>query len=1441
MKRHGFSILVTILALVAAIAISMTAPAGAAAATQDVSCVRIEVTGLKENDLRAQFKMNRAFAAGDEAVIYIKPQDASARLRIRGDDSSTTFLQAYFGGDTNLVNIGDGWYAARFTVEKYDDQGEPDDSYTTSKLYVTIDKYTTAVGDVFYLRDMSVNDTAVSNSTLLSYYSKSSDYPSVAGSETVAVDTGSLTYEWPVMSADDFYTKEYFGDNTLPTYDTSMYTWQINSGLNGAVNLPEVQLAATGRYQDVTNVNDDLIAALTTTTFADANNMIFFISDGFGQNFIKLTEFFAGDVIMNDLPNRGLSYTSSYAKPGNTGFGLITTDSAAGGTALSCGYRTRYSYEAVDYNGNPISQITELLRPSKVIGVATTGWAYDATPAVYGGAHETRGSQEAIAAQMTAFGPDLWIGEGMKDYANKSFFTGAVADQDVAYLSQWPDNSGAYSGRSKVWINLIEDVRYSDSFTSGHPTISQMMAFSLAWLQAKSFEDNDKGFFLMFENGMTDDAGHKNDCYKVIGETRASSEAMAVALKFACENPDTIVIHTADHETGGLKLRSGWKEDVTKIKFTTSGHSNQEVEVFAIGKGTEMFNGQYIFNAQVGKLTGALMGLTMGSAEAEFDISAILNGEVIAVEVVETDPVDPIEGKRLQAYADKDGVTGITWTFNDISMKAHDNCSVDIRVPDGATYLEIIGVTSNGAEESIKAFPTDRTVNYMPLFSYYSIGFKPESDYAKLRFRVTGTFADKSCVFMDNLSINSDLIDFTVFDISGISPEDNVTVWVSDEEIEPPLPEGLPVVRLTADDAGSDRFQIQTNIGIAPGDEIELWINTNGLEYAMKESNDSTYFRSYNAKFKDQTTITDIGNGWYKLTCTVPSTYVQETESGKATLRLKIETRRQGYGVVAGEYIDIYKLRVNDTVYLFNDDGDPGAIKLRAWDNPSSVTASIEYIPEDTLPAQIVANLESCAIFKGFNHSVKGDYTYIQFKINTPVAANSTVSYDFMPYGIYAANFKYAGIRLASNQDTKLLRTSGTSSIATEGNGSDYIAADPAPTIVALGNGFYRVTFTTKTDIQGGLCLRFVVNKEDKNYDSMCDIAFDNLTITSGSNVLKCSFNAGNIVSNERNDIRAKYDNGTAFTIKRGEQLYWDMTVVCPEIAVADHEVRTEIFSDFYISQNLSLGSDITYVIRTVTGSYDMDGVRVRFSADDKISGLTAGTPGENGRYEFRFTGITPQMLDVPIRVEIITEDAVKCKVLSLLDYLDYVYGNFPEYRDLIDGLKLYCGASQTYRSYLYSGENVAAGMTVPVTEAPASVKGAGCEDGSPAKFLSATVVIDYINRIKFYFGTNDVQNTVVKVFNSSNVVVQELSADDFIYDAAKDRYSFRTDGIFASKFGETYTARLYVNGTETAWATYSINSYINSKWNDSSDKLRNLVRSLYAYGAAAEDFVNNN
>ena len=369
----------------------------------------------------------------------------------------------------------------------------------------------------------------------------------------------------------------------------------------GTVTVPDAVLQ--GDFEtEVTNVTPELKQALATAIatpdyFKDPKNIIVIISDGMGITHVRASEVWSGELIMTQLPNIGASKTLT--REG------IYTDSAAGGTALSTGYKTTKLFAAMDAEGNDLKSVSELAREQgKLVGIVTNAELADATPAVYS-IHNKNRSQGGtkMCEQEVVFGADLFMGNGYGDYS--TYFS---STSNELYPITQANNMKLYRQASDLVNHFDDDIKMwavfggtankfarFDTTSKNYPNLQQMTAYALAWLDAHDKEDN--GFIVMIENTYTDHFGHGNvpsdgsdNTYGIVKEVQSTDEAVAIALKYVLEHPDTALIVTADHETGATQLREGWETDFSQVRAPSGDHSTQNVPVFAIGKGTEALN-----------------------------------------------------------------------------------------------------------------------------------------------------------------------------------------------------------------------------------------------------------------------------------------------------------------------------------------------------------------------------------------------------------------------------------------------------------------------------------------------------------------------------------------------------------------------------------------------------------------------------------------------------------------------------------------------------------------------------------------------------------------------------------------------------------------------------------------------------------------------------------
>ena len=371
----------------------------------------------------------------------------------------------------------------------------------------------------------------------------------------------------------------------------------------GTVTVPDAVLAGDFKTE-VTNVTPELKTALAQAIadpdyFKDVKNVIVIISDGMGISHVKASEVWSGELIMTMLPNVGASKTKTRE--------AVITDSAAGGTALSTGYKTTRLFASMDAEGNDLKSVSELAREQgKLVGIVTNAELADATPAVYS-IHNKNRSQgwTKMCEQEVVFGADLFMGNGYSDYS--SYFNKSnelypiTVSNDMKLYNKAADIVSHFTDPSKMWAvfgaTANQFARF-DTTSTAYPNLQQMTAYAISWLDYQNkTNNNNKGFVVMIENTYTDHFGHgktpldgSDNTFGIVKEVQSTDEAVAIALKYVLEHPDTALIVTADHETGDTYLGTGWQEDFTAIAATSGEHSAQNVPVFAIGKGTEYLN-----------------------------------------------------------------------------------------------------------------------------------------------------------------------------------------------------------------------------------------------------------------------------------------------------------------------------------------------------------------------------------------------------------------------------------------------------------------------------------------------------------------------------------------------------------------------------------------------------------------------------------------------------------------------------------------------------------------------------------------------------------------------------------------------------------------------------------------------------------------------------------
>ncbi|MGC8864859.1 MAG: alkaline phosphatase [Bacteroidales bacterium] len=295
---------------------------------------------------------------------------------------------------------------------------------------------------------------------------------------------------------------------------------------------------------------------------AKAKYVFYFIGDGMGLAQINATQAYLAalqgrmgndSLNMDKLPALGL--VTTYAQ------NRYITGSAAAGTALATGQKT--SINTIGMNAEKTAPLNSIAWKAKKqgmkVGIITTVSINHATPAVFYAHRPDRNDYYEIALQLPESNFDLFGYGGIKDARGKK------GDQPDAYEIARKKGYQIVKGRQEfmklkrsdtkiIAVNANIDPENAEVPVAIDRTAEDM---SLAEFVSKSIEllDNPKGFFMMVEGGQIDWACHNNDIATAIGEVIDFDQAIGHALDFAKKHPDeTLIIVTADHETGGLSL-----------------------------------------------------------------------------------------------------------------------------------------------------------------------------------------------------------------------------------------------------------------------------------------------------------------------------------------------------------------------------------------------------------------------------------------------------------------------------------------------------------------------------------------------------------------------------------------------------------------------------------------------------------------------------------------------------------------------------------------------------------------------------------------------------------------------------------------------------------------------------------------------------------------------
>ena len=302
--------------------------------------------------------------------------------------------------------------------------------------------------------------------------------------------------------------------------------------------------------------------ATPTETAQRPKNIIILYADG-----VAATQFEFGRYSSRVLRNSGYAVTDTVLGRGSIGFltthshEAFATDSAATASAMSTGVKTTVGAIGVGPDGRPERTAVEVAKAQgKRIGLVTTAEIYDASPAAFSVHTRDRANYADIVDQYLALEPDVMLGGGSDQFLPEGTRGGKRKDRrDV--LSAFVGKGYAVardaaelrkaSGGPRLLGLFADDAMDAeiDRASTSQPSFAEMVSAAL-----KSLDGSPRGFFLFAENENTDTDGHRNDAAALMRDLWAFDEGVQIALEFQKSHPDTLIIVTGDHETGGLSI-----------------------------------------------------------------------------------------------------------------------------------------------------------------------------------------------------------------------------------------------------------------------------------------------------------------------------------------------------------------------------------------------------------------------------------------------------------------------------------------------------------------------------------------------------------------------------------------------------------------------------------------------------------------------------------------------------------------------------------------------------------------------------------------------------------------------------------------------------------------------------------------------------------------------
>ncbi len=355
-----------------------------------------------------------------------------------------------------------------------------------------------------------------------------------------------------------------------------------------------------------TTTEQETSVAPTATTTQEPLNVIFMIGDGMGIAQVSSAFYFGeGTPNFKQFNSIGLSRTSAAD--------YLITDSAAGATAFSTGEKTYKRAIGVSKDTVALPTILEQLQTKGYqTGLVSLTSITHATPAAFYAHVEDRDMHEEIATYLSKANVDFFAGGGRKFFHNR---TDGVNLYDTLLAKNYHLDTVALQ-------NVVPTKK--NAFLLAEEGIPNKTEGRTNFLQEATqqglnyFEANQKPFFFMIEGSYIDWGGHATNQDLMVQEVLDFDKTIGVVLDFVKTHPNTLLVVTADHETGGASLGKFYDTDANgqqqenpnkvQVNFHDNQHTTELVPVFAMGPGEEVFRGIYENNEIYHKMMKVVKG-----------------------------------------------------------------------------------------------------------------------------------------------------------------------------------------------------------------------------------------------------------------------------------------------------------------------------------------------------------------------------------------------------------------------------------------------------------------------------------------------------------------------------------------------------------------------------------------------------------------------------------------------------------------------------------------------------------------------------------------------------------------------------------------------------------------------------------------------------------------